>query len=420
MYINDIKLQNFRTFQDERVTFVHPDQNFKKLGIPKPKLSNINLLLGNNGSGKSALLKAISLVALGPAVSDSGIFPYRLVRRTPVINKAAKSSKADFVENTAILEATFTPHEQDDVPKRVKTVESKVQISQIEDLERLIWIHGDDKSWHPVFSASSDAFFMVGYGATRRTETQKSVDFSSRNSNAFARAQRVRGLFEDSYSLIPLESWLPQYKNKGRYSQVVKLINRLLGEGSFTFAGEMEKGDFLFKRNGFKIPFPAMSDGYRAFLGWVGDLLYHVCQTCPPGKRLDENKGIIMIDEIDLHLHPKWQMTILPTLAQHLPQIQFIVTSHSPLIVGSLEWMNIIYMSPELEQSASKPVRLETSVNGLDADQVLLTDFFGLTSTRAESKKSALKDLSLRASEGNLEAARELLTQMTKGMETVK
>ena len=88
--------------------------------------------------------------------------------------------------------------------------------------------------------------------------------------------------------------------------------------------------------------------------------------------------------------------------------------------MGSLEWMNIIYMSPELEQSASKPVRLETSVNGLDADQVLLTDFFGLNSTRAESKKSALKDLSLRASEGNLEAARELLTQMTKGMETVK
>ena len=172
--------------------------------------------------------------------------------------------------------------------------------------------------------------------------------------------------------------------------------------------------------NGLKIPFPALSDGYRAFLGWIGDLLYHVCQTCPPENKLQENKGIVMIDEIDLHLHPKWQMTILPTLSKCLQNIQFIVTSHSPLVVGTLEWMNIILMDFDSEKMISQPKRLEESVHGLDADQILLTDFFGLDSTRVEVKERSLKELSLSARKGNTDAALELLKQMTVGMESAK
>ena len=74
MYINEIKLKNFRTFEEAAIIFVHPEQNFKKMNMPEPQLKNINLLLGNNGSGKSALLKAIGLSALGPAVASSGIY----------------------------------------------------------------------------------------------------------------------------------------------------------------------------------------------------------------------------------------------------------------------------------------------------------------------------------------------------------
>jgi hypothetical protein len=166
------------------------------------------------------------------------------------------------------------------------------------------------------------------------------------------------------------------------------------------------------------VPFPALSDGYRAFLGWVGDLLYHVCMTCPSGKKLVENRGIVMIDEIDLHLHPEWQMHVLPTLANALPKIQFIVTSHSPLIVGSLEWMNIVTMQPDPGQ-ATRIERIAQAVHGLDADQVLLTDFFGLASTRAEGPKRRMKDLSLRASQGDAGAARQLLEEMSRGGERV-
>jgi predicted ATP-binding protein involved in virulence len=217
---------------------------------------------------------------------------------------------------------------------------------------------------------------------------------------------------------------LPRYKEsnqlKDRYVQVVNMLNRLVDKDDWEFTGKQDKeGEYLYGKKGAEVPFPALSDGYRAFLGWLGDLLFHVCETCPSGKKLKENKGIVMVDEIDLHLHPKWQMTVLQTLAKELPNIQFIVTSHSPLVVGSLEWMNIIVMQPGTKQSSTTK-RIEWAVHGLDADQVLLTDFFGMESTRAPGKKCILKELTLRARKGDTEAAKELLEQMSRGVEAAK
>ena len=80
MYLDWIRIQNFRTFRDVEINLVHPNQNFATIGVPKPKLPNLNLLLGDNGFGKSAFLKSVALTALGPAVGDAGIYPYMLVR----------------------------------------------------------------------------------------------------------------------------------------------------------------------------------------------------------------------------------------------------------------------------------------------------------------------------------------------------
>jgi len=406
MYIDRIELESFRTFRRANpIDFVHPDQDFSALEFPRPKLANINLLLGDNGFGKSSMLKGIALAALGPAVGKSGIFPYRFVRREPTPGKGAL--------RPSTIKATFTSHPQDRCPPKL---ESHVEVVPEGDLESLEWRHPEQKSWHPIFSSSSDAFFLVGYGASRRVEKPNRTE---RSGGSAARAKRVMSLFEEDYALRPLNTWLPGMKssNRGRYTQVVNLIDRLMGRGHYEFKGEQDsEGEFLFRRGGLVIPFSALSDGYRAYIGWIADMLFHVTATCPSGKKLVENRGIVLVDEIDLHLHPKWQMTALPTLARELPNIQFIVTSHSPLVVGSLEWMNIIVMSAGPRQS-SVPRRIESAVHGLDADQVLLTDFFGLESTRAPSRKRTLKQLTLKARTGDTEAAKKLLEQMSRGME---
>ena len=406
MYIDSIGMREFRTFKRSSVRFVHPDSRALDGSAP-PKLDNMNLVIGGNGSGKTTLLKGVALAALGPAVADSGLFPYHLVRR-----EAGQPATEG-----ALIEAAFTPNAQDrngQLPDDMSRVESFIRVDRRGDLERFMWVHGDEKPWHPIYSNSSDAFFFVGYGANRRVEKVERVDAAGRQASSFTRARRIMSLFEEDYSLLPLSHWLPRYEaeNPGRFAQVRTLINGLLGRGRYRFTGKMENGEYIFQHRNAHVPFPALSDGYRALLGWIGDLLYHVCETCPSGKRLDENQGIVMIDEVDLHIHPGWQMALLPRLAQRLPRIQFIVTSHSPLLVGSLEWQNVI-IARQRRNGSSSLERATVDVSKLDADQILLTELFGLQSTRSGSQTRRIRKLLERMREGDPDAARRLMAELS-------
>ena len=254
MYLDQISIQNFRTFGKMRapVQFLHPDLNFSEVGLPTPRLRNVNLLLGDNGSGKTSMLKSVALAALGPAVGRSGIYPYKLVRIQP---KRDGKGKPD----PTLIEAEFIAHEQDG--SEYPRVESLVEVVAEVDLEYLEWRHDQDKVWHPVFSSRSDAMFVVGYGCNRRIEKPER---SKSHRRASERAQRVMSLFEEDYSLRPLNTWLPElrHSNQKHHDEVVQIIDRLLGKKSYTFKGEQDSEDeYVFDQRTVQIPFPALSDG---------------------------------------------------------------------------------------------------------------------------------------------------------------
>ncbi len=196
-----------------------------------------------------------------------------------------------------------------------------------------------------------------------------------------------------------------------------QLMNRLLKPTRCKFVGKwMREGDSLFGHGGVEIEFRNLSDGFRAFIGWVTDMLFHALYAGAPGQKLADLCGIVMVDEIDLHLHPRWQMKVISTVAHAFPRMQFILTSHSPLVAGSLEWMNIITLKLG-KSNSTRAHRFPESIHGLDADQVLLSDFFGLSTTRAPEKASKLDRLTLKARGGDDDAARRLIAELAKGME---
>ena len=90
------------------------------------------------------------------------------------------------------------------MPRGIQVVESEVGIQAKGDLEKLAWLHKDEKFWHPIFQATSDVFFFVGYGATRHVERRERVDLATRRASSFVRAQRVQSLFEEAYPWSPL------------------------------------------------------------------------------------------------------------------------------------------------------------------------------------------------------------------------
>lgn len=397
MFVESIEVSDLRCFAQATLRFRHPDE----ATASAPRLPNVTLLLGNNGAGKSTLLRAIALSALRPVIQSSGYNPFSMVR-----NRA--SGRAKTMPMHANIRGRLVLHPQDGDGKRApaaRAVPTTVQISrrgsgEVVDSKR----QQKGAFWERMFDDDSPAFLLLGYGATRRVEPDESIDLAARQKSRQLRYMRVAGLFEEQMTLTPLNAWLPELSvtNKGRYTQVVNLLNLLLPDDT-RFRGTRVNGHYVFEHRGIPVPFGAMSDGYRQYIGWIADLLYHVCKGCPSGKRLDQNRGIVLIDEIDLHLHPEWQRTVISTLSQTLPHLQFIMTSHSPILVGTLQKQNVVVLGVDAA-GGSVAAPLSTEVHGMNADQVLTSQAFGLKTTRSPDFVAELKSTLKKADRGDRKA----------------
>ncbi|MGC2237908.1 MAG: AAA family ATPase [Pyrinomonadaceae bacterium] len=379
MYINWIKIKNLRCFREAEIELQYRGKPRKK-NQEELQFPNINLLLGNNGSGKSSMLRALALVSLAPVLErSSGLVLNGMVRNVDGISANLEDTE---------LSAELILHEQDlEGFSRKKSSEINVssRIKRRRSIEELRSETPEEEIPDKIFEDYSPAFLVVGYGVTRRSEESSNYNFKEQSKIRRVRYSRVAGLFENNYGLIPLKSWLPHMKNenKGRYSQVVKLIDLITPE-DVEFSGEFIEEEFYFNFGETKIPFGSLSDGYKSFIGWVADLLYHICMGCPSGKKLVDNYSLVLVDEIDLLLHPEWQRTVIQSLAEHLPNVQFVFTTHSPIVASSVEKENIYVMEEDWDGSATIK-QYDERIYGLNAEQVLLSSYFGLRTTRPAS-----------------------------------
>ena len=411
MHIQKLQIENLRSFKAVGLDFNVPATSNLQIQYP-----NVNVLLGDNGLGKTSVLRAVALSVLGPLLSGgSGFVPEGLVRRTDAAEKKTPP---------ATITATLLSTDEEKNPKQTDhplpdQFSLKTQISSFGSTERMRSKVSPRDIENTVeflqFNEDNPAFFIVGYGASRSVEASARVDESARKKSRLRRYERVASLFEEHVTLMPLSYWLPEYakSNKGRYTQVINLINDLLPLNC-QIQKTVQENENLFEMNGIVLPFRALSDGFRAYIGWIGDMLFHVCQGVATGLKLREMRGVVMVDEIDLHLHPEWQKVVVPTLAKALPNVQFIFTTHSPLVVGSLMSQNLFLLSQEKGSTLIK--RLPEHVRGKSSEQILLSPYFGLDSTRAESTSTKLNELARSAVSGNRDASASYLKLMATGL----
>jgi predicted ATP-binding protein involved in virulence len=141
--------------------------------------------------------------------------------------------------------------------------------------------------------------------------------------------------------------------------------------------GELKKSIVSIRTFPGLVPFSNLSLGYQTTMAWVLDLAWRLFSRYPKSRAPLEEPAVVLVDEIDLHLHPHWQLEIMRKLASVFKRTQFIATAHSPLMVQSMPNANFAIVQKDENEVfiVNEPER----VKGWRVDQILNSEYFGVT-----------------------------------------
>ena len=195
------------------------------------------------------------------------------------------------------------------------------------------------------------------------------------------------GLFESELVLNNIETWLKDLRiaelENSDSSIPLATVKEMLNEILDGNIDDIKIGkEVIFKERGTEVTINELSEGYKSVIIWVGDLLSRLSVLQPNIQSTKEFRGVVLVDEIDLHLHPKWGYSIVQKLRNWFPNIQFIFTTHSPtVILGASK--DAIFFKIYKEDGVSKISQPVDSVKNLMANSVTTSPLFNLDDARA-------------------------------------
>lgn len=320
-----------------------------------------NILLGDNGVGKSTILKAIAVAICG---RDAQAYANRLIR-------VGKPS------GTILLETD-------------RGIRYKTEIIRGSVEAELISTPG-----RPL---EAEGWLAIGFPSSRI--------FSWNRSTTFGAPVHKRPSPEDLLPLIQgvsdpridkVKDWLV---NLDAWSNAARVANEdwrqyeLLRENFFSVVGKLASGtkveyggiesstfEVRVNTSDGTIPLESISQGTAAVLGWVGILLQRLHEIPPdPGISPMDRYAIVLIDELDAHMHPAWQQALIPLLKESFKNIQFLATTHSPFLAIGRRAREIVRLSrdPATGKARGEPIEYDTTEMGVA--NVLTSYLFGLES----------------------------------------
>jgi len=349
MRIDSIEIKNFKSFVNEVIHFK----------------SQFTVVIGANAMGKTSILDAVA-VAVSSYLSGIDIAQHeaREIRksevRTSTIDKQPKPqlpvtiSAKGFINNeyiddvwtkkvVGITDKGLSHANRIGVIKKIAAQMLKQSRINGKVVFPVIAYHGTGRLWAEYEDQGSD-FKKQEEGVAMAYANCLSPKSSSKEFLSWYKTYEYEALkFEQEADLLFLETF---------NDCIVSMIPDNRWEGmSYSFKDEDLVGFFTTPEGGKeKLLFSQLSDGYRNVIGMIADIAYRCIKLNPHlGKNaIKETPGIVLIDEIDLHLHPNWQRRIVDDLKNAFPRIQFIATTHSPFIVQSLKSEELIILDEDI------------------------------------------------------------------------
>ena len=357
MRIDLLKLRNFRRFVEAEYSFS------RRIDAPTGN-GSFHVIIGANGSGKTTILEALAVAAGGWFQGVRGD-DVRHLRKDDVrvqLHRYGQEVREERqypirVEATgsAASEPVRWAREFRGEGKRTNTKETRalqeiahrrgLKVMDGHDLELpLISYYGTGRLWQEPRTREEKRLI--------KKETGKAIGEIKKESLPNYSAQFASRLAGYRYSVDPrcspsdLIDWLhfealseAQSRAESEQAKIVKLAISRSFEGCGAVEFNLRYGKLLLdvKSRGLQ-PFSQLSDGQRNLVAMIGDIAWKAAQLNPHlgNKVLEKTPGIVLIDELDLHLHPEWQRQVVETLRELFPQIQFITTTHSPFVVQAV------------------------------------------------------------------------------------
>ena len=300
-----------------------------------------HVVLGDNGSGKSSFLRSLTLALIGPKEAAAARQDWNAWLRS--------REKRGFALVDVVRDEEMDAYSgRGSLPKR-KRLSAGVKLRRMENSEVGIqaWQSGSLLSPDRHVWGTGTGWFSAAYGPFRRfTGGDKDAERSFLSS---PRLGRHISVFGENVALTEGLYWLRELNYKKleqKDSPEGGLLNRLklfVNQDGFLPHGirlkdVSSRGVEFEDANGFSVAVEELSDGYRSILSMTFELIRQLHRDYPEEKIFDRQSkhvvlpGVVMIDEIDAHLHPSWQKKVGFWFTEHFPKFQFIVTTHSPLI----------------------------------------------------------------------------------------
>lgn len=335
MRINNLRLKNFRGFDDVTLNFS----------------SQFNVLIGDNGTGKTAVLDALA-VAVSSLFLRFRDIPTRSIQSDDVRYVSHGFGMQSFIERQypAVVECEGSVN--DHFIHWRRTLESKRGRTTEKDAKEMSLL--SDELQERVASGQTTNLPLIAYYGTGRLWQHRQKD--NKVSEPGSRFDGyVRCLDPTSNEKSFLE-WFKkqemvnlqqrQFKASDQQHTVLEAVRAAIAncvEGWSQVFYDLKEDTLMAiykesEENEKKLPFRMLSDGVRNVLAMIGDIAYRAAILNPfmGAEIAGQVPGVVLIDEIDLHLHPKWQRHIVGDLRNIFPNIQFIITTHSPFIIQTL------------------------------------------------------------------------------------
>ncbi|WP_416762326.1 AAA family ATPase [Roseateles sp. So40a] len=393
MYLSSIALTNVRSMESLEIDLTSGDGSNRRW----------TLLLGENGCGKSSVLKAIGLLLAG----TEGLATL-LENPDSWIRNDAKSCRIDGAITT----------------RKGESQRISLEIHRGDKLHDILARNAQtlaiiDKAAEAV---GHDAV-VLGYGVSRRPADASTSLLPSDKAPKAGRAGGLASMFTPGFSLVSLQRWamdLHYQRGTTALKTIRSALDQLLPEMSFTRI-DRRLGDLMFATVDGDIPLAQLSDGYQNMAAWCGDLLYRLTQAYPSRKNPLDAAGVLLIDEIDLHLHPVWQRQLMEFLSAMLPNFQFIATTHSALTAQQSGKGELFVIRREGPKQRPTLIPFVGEPRFMMLHQLLMSPMFGLDSMDSLAVEDARKAArTLRSDRKSLSApTRRALSEQAKLLQEV-